>query len=133
MEHAASPIETLACHEIVLRLALKREFVSGDSVDAFLLRPSDNGYLSVYRQAKVSLEECSKTFKKVHGAFSLHAGRVRDIHVPGCPSLEVIADESPVDKCPGHAAILNLPDPQADFERAQRLASLLKRCGRQLV
>jgi hypothetical protein len=133
MEPVASLNEQLDCSEILCRLALKKEYLSDSSVDAFLLRPSDNGRLSVYRLSKVSLEVCSATFNKVHGSFSLHTGHVRSVAQPEVSSLQVIADESPTDRCPGHSSILNLPDPQIEFENAQRTASLLKRQSRRLA
>lgn len=133
MGPAASINEQLDCSEILCRLALKREFLAEGSVDAYLLRPSDKGRLSVYRLAKVSLTECSQTFNKVHGAFSLHTGRIRSISEMGLQPLDVVVDEEPGDKCPGHSSILNLPDPQEAFERAQRAASLLKRQSRPLA
>jgi hypothetical protein len=132
MEPDTSPHELVDCEEIVCRLALKKDFLADESVDAFLLRPSDKGRLSVFRLAKVSVSGCSATFNKVHGSYSLHSGRIRTVSGVGLQPLEVIVDESPSDKCPGHSSILNLPDPQLAFEDAQRAASLLKRQSRRL-
>jgi len=122
----------LECSEILCRLALNKKFIEAASVDAFLLRPSDNGKLSVCRLSKVSLAECARTFNRVFGSFSLHTGRIRDIAEPELRRLEIEIDESPDDPCPGHAAVLNLPDPQTAYEHAQRAASLLKRISRKL-
>jgi hypothetical protein len=132
MEQEASLNEQLDCSEILCRLALKKEFLADSSVDAFLLRPSDKGRLSVFRLNRVSVADCSATFNKVRGSFSLHTGRIRSETEPELPVLEVIQDESPEDKCPGHSSILNLPDPLLDFEHAQRAATLLKRQSRRL-
>ena len=132
MEPAASPNE-LACEELLLRLALKKDFISTDSVDAFLLRPSDHGKLSVFRLSLTNVDDCSGSFNKVHGSFSLHTGHVRALAESDLPTLEVVIDESAEDKCPGHTSIRNLPDPQVDFELAQRAASLLKRHARRLT
>jgi len=132
MEPEALSNKLVDCSEILCRLALKKDFMEGDSPDAFLLRPSDYGKLSVYRLSRVSQTECSATFKKVHGAFSLHTGHVRNATDKNLPVPEVVEDESPGDLCKGHALVLNLPDPQTDYERAQRSATLLRRISRRL-
>jgi hypothetical protein len=124
--------KVLDCSEILCRLALKKAFMQDKPHDAFLLRPSDQGKLSVYRLARTTQAECSATLRNVQGAFSLHTGHVRNATEKNLPILEVIEDESPEDNCPGHASILNLPDPQTDYERAQRSATLLSRISRKL-
>jgi hypothetical protein len=49
--------------------------------------------------------------------------------------LDVIRDESEIDIFPGHAAILNLPDPnlEQEAEIAERIATLLRRHCRQVT
>ena len=123
----------LDCNEIVFRLALNAKCVQPNSTEAFLLRRSDNGKLSVYRFAHTNFEDCSAKYNRPKGAFTLHVGRVRTLAAKGF-QLEVIQDESVTDKCPGHASILNLPDPQVEAEvlEAERLATLLRKQSRQL-
>lgn len=122
---------TLSCDEIVFRLALNARSVAPYSADAFLLRKSDNGKLSVFRTSETSYNDCAKKFNKPKGAFTLHSGRVRTVPSRG-GFLEIVEDAAEEAPCPGHAAILNLPDPQVDAEalEAERVASLLREQSR---
>lgn len=124
----------LDCEEVIFRLALNAKCAMPNTTEAFLLRKSDNGKLSVYRINKTSFEDCSAKYNRPKGAFTLHVGRVRTLQSKN-RYLEVIEDESDTDKCPGHASILNLPDPQneEEAEQAERIATLLRRQSRQLI
>jgi hypothetical protein len=121
------------CEEIIFRLALNAKCVIPNSTEAFLLRRSDEGRLSVYRIKKTSFEDCARKYNRPKGAFTLHVGRVRSVSSKET-YLDVVEDESLHDKCPGHASILNLPDPQIEAEaiEAERLATVLRKQSRQL-
>jgi hypothetical protein len=125
------PEPEIGCPEILTRVLLNKRYKDDEgnvAPEAFLLRESDEGRLSVYRQSKVSVRDAEATFRRQYGSVSLHTGRVRalnDIHSVG---LDVIPDELPTDLCLGHSSIINLPDHHRDptlRDFAEHLASLL--------
>jgi len=121
----------VACPEILTRVLRNKGNLDRDgnvTEEAFLLRERDIGKLSVYRQALVSPEECLSTFRKTYGAVSLHTGRVRTINNVHPRDIDVIITESQDDPCPGHSAIVNLPDhsQRAQQAEAEYVASLLR-------
>jgi len=123
----------LGCEEIIFRLALNAKAAMPHTTEAFLLRRSDNGKLSVYRLKKTTIESCLRRYNRPKGAFTLHTGRVRTVAYRGVP-LDVVEDEQPNDKCPGHASVLHLPDPLKgdEAEEAERVATILRRQSRQV-
>jgi hypothetical protein len=121
----------VGCSEILYRVILNRRHLesNGDpAVELFILRPQDEGKLSVFRSDLVSLEDCKSQFKKVSGTCTLHTGHVRSTVVTEeqGTGLDVIPDEKPDGAQPGHAVIINLPDPQVNRGIAERVASLLR-------
>ena len=124
----------LDCEEILFRIALNARCVAPDNLEAFLLKPTDRGKLSVYRLRKTSYEDCSRHYNRPKGAFTLHVGWVRTVTSRGA-KLDVIEDVADTDRCPGHASILNMPDPSIDSEaeEAEHVASLLRDQSRTLV
>lgn len=120
----------LPCHEVVHRAILRKGWVKADGTvgaEAFLLRPRDQGRLSVCRRALGSWAECQRHFNRTFGAARLRVGRVHALR----EGIRVVADPEP-DR-PEHASLLNLPDPLLDPERAERVASLLMAIARRVV
>lgn len=119
----------LPCHEVVHRAILKKRWIGRDGTvgaEAFLLRPCDQGRLSVCRGALRSWAECQRHFNKTYGAARLKVGRVHALR----EGIRVVADPEP--GRPEHASLLNLPDLALDTERAERVASLLRAIARQV-
>jgi hypothetical protein len=127
----------ILCTELLTRVLRNKNNVDENgniTAEAFLLREKDAGKLSVYRQEKVSPDACIATFKKTYGAASLHTGHVRSINEAHPIGIDVIPAESVNDLCPGHSAIINLPDQHASAkpEEAERMASILRDQARKL-
>jgi hypothetical protein len=124
----------IGCEEIIFRLALNAKAAMPNTTEAFLLKKSDNGKLSVYRLKKADIASCLSRYNRPKGAFTLHTGRIRTVLAAGV-ALDVVEDELPTDKCPGHASIIHLPDPQkeSEAEEAERIATLLRRQSRQIA
>jgi hypothetical protein len=120
--------ETVECEEILLRAILKRKHFSGGHVtaDAFVLRPQDEGKLSTYRQRIVTSTQCKDSFSTCVGVVTLHAGRVRAAGQENDLKIDVVGDSLPGDPLPGHASIVNLPDPRTNFALAEWVASKLR-------
>ena len=119
---------TIQCEEVLFRAILKKKHLSDGEVqaDAFVLRMQDEGKLSTYRRKLVTLAACKASFKACVGVVTLHVGHVRATGVDEGFSLDVIGDELPRDPIPGHALIINVPDPTVDRVLAERVASLLR-------
>lgn len=119
---------SLACEEILFRAILKKSHLTDGKVeaDAFVLRKQDDGNLSTYRRKLVTLAECKAAFKTCVGVVTLHVGHVRATDVGEGLKLDVIGDELPSDPIPGHASIINLPDPSTNPILAEWVASLLR-------
>lgn len=120
--------QVISCEEILFRAILKRKHLSangGAEVEVFLLSPKDGGRLSLRRKALISLLSFKGGFSKCYGAVTLHAGRVREVRTV-VTNLDVIIDEDPEDPLPGHASLINLPDPELDVIQAERIATLLR-------
>ncbi len=83
---------------------------------AFLLKPKDDGKLSILTKADCSMEFCQGGFNTCYGEILLYASRVRGLN------LEVEPDPLPFN--PFHASILGLPLPENIAER-ERIATLL--------
>jgi hypothetical protein len=125
---------TIPCDEILFRAILKKKHLADGGVDAgaFILRHQDEGKLSTWRKKLVTYAVCRASYKTCFGLVTLHVGRVRaTVDGERSLSLDVIGDELPSDPFPGHASILNLPDPTADPVLAERVASLLRDQSRQ--
>jgi hypothetical protein len=116
-----------------LSKAAHRDTDGNATPEAFLLRPSDNGRLSVFRRKMASVEQARSVLKKTYGAASLHTGRIRSINNTHPRRIDVVAAEGEGTDIPGHAAISNLPDPKADEATAERIASLLRDQSRRIV
>ena len=118
----------LACDEILFRAIWKKKHLTDGRVeaDAFVLRQQDEGKLSTFRKKLVTLAACKAAFRTCVGVVTLHTGRVRATGGDQGLNLDVIGDELPSDPIPGHASIINLPDPIANRVFAERVASLLR-------
>jgi hypothetical protein len=117
----------IPCHEVLYRAALNKRHITPDGqvqVDLFLLRPDDEGMLSVFRKELVSLAVVKAQFNKPKAFVTLHAGRVRDAGKVLGQSVDVVPDEIP--QIPGHAVIIGLPDNVQEPAKAEYAASLLR-------
>jgi hypothetical protein len=120
--------ETIPCDEILFRAILKKKHLSNGKVeaDAFLLREQDAGKLSTYRKKLVTLADCRASFKSCVGVVTLHTGCVRETGQDKNLTIDVIGDALPDDPIPGHASIVNLPEPDVDPILAEWIASQLR-------
>jgi hypothetical protein len=124
--------QTVECPEVLFRALLRKNHLDRDgnlTEEAFMLRKTDEGHLSVFREQRVGLDQCMQSFERPPlGAASLHTGRVRSINTVHPLSIDVIPTESQNLNCPGHASIINLPDRYrgANRDDAERVASLLR-------
>jgi len=119
---------TIQCEEVLFRAVLKKRHLTDGQVqaDAFVLRQVDEGKLSTYRKNLTTLAACRAAFKKCAGVVTLHVGHVRATGIDEGLSLDVIGDELASDPIPGHASIINVPDPIVNRVLAERVASLLR-------
>lgn len=120
--------ETIQCDEILFRAILKKKHLSDGKVEAeaFLLRAQDAGKLSTYRKKMVTLADCRASFKSCVGVVTLHVGRVRESGRDKNLTIDVIGDALSEDPIPGHASIVNLPEPETDPILAEWIASQLR-------
>lgn len=128
--------DAIPCEDVVIRLiARKQHMPPGGDVDpaAFILRPSDGGRLSFFRRSISDIQVCKAALKKPHGAVTLHTGRVRATSYPGNRNIDIVEAEGEGTTIPGHAAMVGLPDPETEFEAAERVASLLRQQSRRLA
>jgi len=100
------------------------------ATEAFILRPTDAGKLSLFREAISDIHICKKALNGPRGAATLHTGRIRAGVYPRERQLDVIEAEGEGTNIPGHAALTGLPDPLAEYEEAERVASILQRQSR---
>jgi hypothetical protein len=114
----------------VFRNAKHKDASGGATADAFMLRSTDEGRLSVFRLKLISVQDSKISLRKNHGAATLHTGRVRSLVVANLAALDVVPAEGEGTNLPGHAAIVNLPDPEVDPKNAERFASLLRDISR---
>lgn len=123
----ASDSGQVLCEELLYRVATKRKHLTPEGLaeaELFILRPTDEGGLSVFRKRLVSSVDCERQFKKTFGFVTLHAGRVRSLSSTIAREIDIVPDERPSDIVPGHAMITGLPEPNtAD---AEYVASLLR-------
>ena len=125
--------ETVDCGEVVVRIfrnAKHRDASGGATADAFVLRSTDEGRLSVFRLKLISVQDSKTSLRRTHGAATLHTGRVRSLVVANLAALDILPAEGEGTDLPGHAAIVNLPDPEVDPKNAERFASLLRDISR---
>lgn len=121
--------DQIDCREISIRLIGNKKHVlpgGGAAPEAFILRSNDAGSLSVFRRAISDLPACRGALKKIYGAATLHSGRVRTIAFGDQRQLDVIDAEGQGTDIPGHAAIVGLPNPETEYELAERVASMLQ-------
>ncbi len=113
-----SKFATLSADAIVYRSLLRKQWINEDTgrvtADAYFLRPNEPG-LSVNLADACAPEECARFFRKCYGVASLEVEAVREV------GLDVVQDSV------NHANILGLPDRDADWAQAERLAGLLAR------
>ena len=83
---------------------------------AFMLKPKDDGKLSILTKADCSIEFCQGGFKTCYGEILLNVGQTRDLN------LQVEPD--PLPGKPYHAVILGLPMPENIAEK-EKMATLL--------
>jgi hypothetical protein len=74
----------------------------------------------------VSASECRSGFKACFGVVSLHVGRLRSTVNGMGSALDVIGDALDDDPLPGHASILNIPEPRTDRILAEWMATVLR-------
>jgi hypothetical protein len=118
----------IPCPEVLYRVALERGHIGPDGevkADLFILRPVDEGKLSVYRRELVSLAVVEGQFRNTRGSVTLHTGRVRDAGIVLERKLDVVQDEIP-NAPAGHAVIIGLPDPELESDDAEYAASILR-------
>ena len=117
----------IPCNEVLYRAALNKRHItpSGEvQVDLFLLRPDDEGMLSVFRKELVPLATVMAHFRSTKGVVTLLTGLVRDVGSALNRSIDVVPDEIP--EIPGHAVIIGLPDRVQEQAKAEYAASLLR-------
>ena len=117
----------IPCHEVLYRAALNKRHINPDGqvqVDLFLLRPDDEGMLSVFRKELVSLAMVKAQFSRRKGFVTLHTCRVRDVGKALDQRVDVVPDEIP--EISGHAVIVGLPDHVQEPAKAEYAASLLR-------
>lgn len=83
---------------------------------AFLLKPKDDGKLSILTKADCSIEFCQGGFNTCYGEILLNSSKVKELN------LELRIEPLPYN--PYHAVILGLPLPENIAER-ERMATLL--------
>lgn len=115
------------CEEILIRLISRRRAVlpNGEvATEVFLLRANENA-LSLFRKQISDIDVCKTALAKLHGAVTLHTGRIRDGRYPNGRQLEIIEAEGEGTEIPGHCALIGLPDPLKEVIEAERVASIL--------
>jgi hypothetical protein len=86
----------------------------GIGFEAFMLRPSDQGELSVYRAALETREQTFERLQRSEALAELEVGEVEEF------GLRVEASSDPAD--PAHAVILGLPTPNRKDPHAPETA-----------
>jgi hypothetical protein len=124
--------DPIRCEEIIIRLiGRKRDFLDGEiAAAAFILRPNDGGKLSFFRKSISDLPICRAALQNLYGAGTLHTGRVRSASYPSERKLDVVEAEGEGTDILGHVAMIGLPDPETEFEAAERVASILQKQSR---
>jgi len=129
--------EPVECAEVVYR-ALKKGWEQGEPIpsEAFMRRVREletEEAVSLSRRKYVTARECRLKLRRMHGAASLHVGRVRDLPFGFDVSPDPLRDEVGAIIDPGHCLLLNLPDPVTDEELAEVAASQLIKIARQVT
>jgi len=129
--------EPVECAEVVYR-ALKKGWEQGEPIpsEAFMRKvrePETEKAVSLSRRKYGTARDCRMKLKRMRGAASLHVGRVRDLPF----GLDVSPDphrniDGTIDD-PGHALLINLPDPVTDEESAEVAASQLVKIARHVT
>jgi hypothetical protein len=125
--------DSVGCEEVIIRLLSRKKHVlpEGDvAPEAFILRPNDHGRLSFFRKAISDIPVCKAALEKLCGAATLHTGRVRAANYPGNRKIDVVEAEGEGTDIPGHSAMIGLPDPESEYEDAERVASILRKQSR---
>lgn len=118
-------------HEVLHRFVLRKKHLRPDgTVDAgaFVLEKKDVGRLSTFREIAMPAHECGTRFRRTHGCLGIIARDIRSAGAEMSLDISLIKDSGPQDLCPGHASIVNLPDPEDPYQygAAERVASLLR-------
>jgi hypothetical protein len=127
--------DRVPCEEILIRLASRRGHILPNSevaAEVFILRRGENR-LSVFRKSISDIDVCKAALKRPYGAATLHTGKVRTGPYPGDIQVDVVEAEGEGTDIPGHAALTGLPDPITAPEKAERVASILRRQSRGIV
>jgi hypothetical protein len=125
--------DSISCEEILIRLISRKNDVLPDgaaATEAFILRPTDAGRLSVFRKAISDIQICKAALNRPRGAATLHTGRIRAGIYPGDRQLNVVEAEGEGTDIPGHSALIGLPDPLTEYGEAERVASILREQSR---
>ncbi len=115
-----TPLSPLPDSTVIYRAISKKRWIADGLVDpsAFILRPKDEGYLSVLTSANCSATHCAATLKTCFGELTLSLKAVRKL------GLDVIP--IPLPNVPTHAGIINVPLSEgATLAQAERIAGFL--------
>ena len=121
----------LLCREIVLRAILKAGWLDEDkriTATAFIWDPKrDPDGLSVNILNMTEIDGWLRSeFNNSYGVDSLHAGRIRDLHLDIGQSEEDLREHS------AHALIVGIPTTEEDPKGAEDLATELRNMSRRL-
>jgi hypothetical protein len=125
--------DSIFCEEILIRLISRKKDLLPDgeaATEAFILRLTDAGKLSLFRKAISDIQICKAALNKPRGAATLHTGRIRTAIYPSERQLDIIEAEGEGTDIPGHSALIGLPDPLTEYGEAERVASILREQSR---
>src|SRR4028118_106637 len=102
-------IVILPPQQIIHRAVSRKGWIKNGIVSpaAFILRPRDEGKLSVITQANCTALVCSATLSECFGEITLSVSTVN--------SLSLSAIEDPLPNNPNHAAIIGLPPHEGEI------------------
>ena len=115
-----TPLSPLPDSTVIYRAIRTKRWIADGILDpsAFILRPNDDGYLSVLTSANCSATHSAATLKTCSGELTLSLKAIRKL------GLDVIP--RPLPNVPTHAGIINVPFPEgATLTQTERIAGLL--------